>query len=119
MPPDTDRHTDTQTDRQTAGPRLTARLGPPLPPAEGRGPLRAAPSPPRPPPARLTQAELADVGVVGPEHDEGDDEDGQPGEGPLAAAQPPRQGHVPRPSSRGGRQRALKPRAPPGGAAEA
>lgn len=38
-----------------------------------------------PPPAALTQAELGDIGVVGPAQDAGDEEHGHPVEQPLAA----------------------------------
>lgn len=41
----------------------------------------------------LTEAELADVSVVGPEQEQRDEQHGQPGEGAAAAAQPPPQRH--------------------------
>uniref|UniRef100_A0A6I8PH76 Pre-mRNA-splicing factor SPF27 n=1 Tax=Ornithorhynchus anatinus TaxID=9258 RepID=A0A6I8PH76_ORNAN len=47
----------------------------------------------------LTNAQLEDVGVVGPAHHEADDQHGQPGQGPAAAAAAPapapRRGHLP------------------------
>lgn len=54
----------------------------------GRRPRRAADT--RPP---LTEAQLAHVGVVGPEHHSGNEQHRHPGECPLAPAQPPRQRH--------------------------
>lgn len=48
-------------------------------------------------PAPLTQAEFKDVGIVGPENDEDNNEHWHPGQYPAAAPQPPRQSHLPAP----------------------
>lgn len=63
----------------------------------GRAGRAAGARSPAPVPAALTQAELEDVGVVGPEHDEDDHEHRHPGKHPAAAAQPPGQSHLPAP----------------------
>lgn len=65
--------------RSSAGAPAAPRGGP------GRGPRWAR--------TALTEAELADVRVVGPEQEQRDEQHGQPGEGAAAAAQPPPQRH--------------------------
>lgn len=48
-------------------------------------------------PAPLTETEFKDVGIVGPENDEDNNEHWHPGQYPAAAPQPPRQSHLPAP----------------------
>lgn len=90
-------------------PRPQLRGGP-LP---RRGPERAGPA------GRgraLTETELADVSVVGPEQEQRDEQHGQPGEGAAAAAQPPPQRH---PAALSAAHRRAAARAGPGPARSA